>query len=1198
MLKFLLSRSLLIISVLLSSTLLYCKCCDAAFEDRQAILALDLSKSNNLLILNNYLSGDDILNHFTVRQKFISLSYSELNEISKSIGKMNSMGKLYNLILAILSKMEDENMYFLQEDIYINNTPLLTGSPFYLSVGQDLSIKDLKPYAEHLYFNNLKLKYTKNELIETDNRLWTSSISLRESSIRKGIQNQTKEIANHRPYDKLIKQTRKMWSYEFKDDHLDDFFFDLRQWVKRYEEDLVFPVVYKDTVLVRNEYRLFCLELLSGKEIWSFGDLDKSGNEYYQTFRHPHQNSYGYEFLLSKDTLFTELAGKLVAVSLENIVRPNLLWMRDLGEYTVCTKPILNDNVLVIGLVNARGELWICGFDCQHGALEWSIYIGTSSFLSPVSVISAVENGKIYIGTNHGALLCLSPKDGKIIWLRKYTPKNFSLFDYSNKGLYKDKLLNKGSIPYDTQFIELAGNQLLYYKPRESDYLYILDSKDGKEKEKILIDQDRFYILGVNNGSAIFLEKKSDTVKNAEIKLVELASGKQIYSCTIAGGALKGVIYSGTGKILFKVDDSAHFIWINDNNVDYVKMDTPAKGWLLNFNEGFVFISEDGALTCFDVFDQEYSHNNPSRIEYSKLRQKINDDFVEAAQLNAESIKAQQLRKKILAKIIISAMPLGDFFHTIVNNLEKLREPAWKDFFVELQKLYGAETVGYQNIEIKFTNFVHGAGLIDYCNMAKSDEQFIKDKEGINYNKDFLVKGNNLFIVPIDVVKGERLLSFFLLLNNDQLLCVSESGKVLWGRNIYYGPFWGYNIEQNKYLSMYARNVNAYLYNNILIINDHVNVIAVNVHDGSYMWSTTNKGEAFKEEKHLPPLNQDLFFNRYGVKKSFLKNIMLYTKFLDDKLVIMHGNKIYLIDPSTGFCERYREVNIEGAIQVDVIDGHIYVLPYTLDSIKVLNRELEISGEFLLDFLDSDKEKWPELLFVNDHILLHINPDLYIINKENGKLENKFNLGNLGWYFAEVYKDSLLTITPFQKVISYHVENGSLREKWKFELGSVDQRVTWRNTGANSKYYFVVDEQILLLSRSGVLIFIDSVDLQTGKKLWETPIQGIKGFFYNLSNCINFDRKIKFIVSMGCNEYNNDNADICFNAEGINIESKLLELNITNGELAVAETLPSFSVWAFGKISLIETVNNFIFSAYGRLLKVKNKTNGPAQNKI
>ncbi|TAM38064.1 hypothetical protein EPN54_04630, partial [bacterium] len=315
---------------------------------------------------------NDLLRYLAVYKKIAALSYAELDGLLDKTKDIRSAKALNELVKRMMTRKENEGIFLLREDIIINNLPVLSGSPFYGKSKEGLKITALKAHAERFYFDNLRLTYRKNPLLNESDKLWVNPKVLSgQAQSDKSREEPSRENAGF-TCEKLAKKADKIWSYRLKSDNLNDFYFGMRQWFKRYEEDLTDAAITKDAVIIRNEYRIFCVDLLTGREIWSFGDTDKNRPELTHALRHPHQNSYGNEFILHDNVLFTELAGKLVAVSIKDLFSPLLLWEVSLGEYTAAARPIQTGEILVVTLINARGELWMCGFNSQKGSLEWS----------------------------------------------------------------------------------------------------------------------------------------------------------------------------------------------------------------------------------------------------------------------------------------------------------------------------------------------------------------------------------------------------------------------------------------------------------------------------------------------------------------------------------------------------------------------------------------------------------------------------------------------------------------------------------------------------------------------------------------------------------------------------------------------------------------------------------------------------------
>lgn len=1163
-------------------------------EGEREILDLNLSQRQGVVSLNNYLASDNILDYLSVRERLLTLSYEELLEFYKQIKALGSLEKLITLTEDLISQKEKEDICFLREDILINNRPRIMDSPFYDNAKGYLDITELRPYAERMYFYNLKLSYRDQDLFKKSPELWINPglIAETEGSRPDTLSEEDSPLGTFQFKGRF----KKDWSFELTDDLLTDYFY-LRQWIKRYQENALDPVVYKNTVILRNEYRLFCLDILQGKVIWTLGDIDQKGEEFYQTFRHPHHNMYGYGFLLKADNLFTELSGKLIALNLTNILEPEIIWTKDLGEYLLAARPILKGEILVCLVINARGELWACGFDKTTGDLKWSSSIGSSSFLSPASNLYAVLEDRIVIATNHGVLICLDSDKGKIVWLRKYNPRLYNLFEFWMKGYYNAGFFEEATINYDTQFMEIDKEGLLYYKPRESDYLYILDPLSGNKLKDLLIDSKRYYLLRARGGKAVLLDRKKDSLQALKLRVIDLDTKAEIYSFTFEPGVLKGVHYLNDNELLFKINNKLHYLNLKEGYVSHEELVSLEDGWLLNFKNGFLFSAKGKSLDCWSALDNKTGLIANSHLgQVLEQREKIKKEFFDLMKSKPISQQDYNSRDSLLKDIINSKITLDDIASIIITNIEEFKQPVWSGFIAALNKTYGKETIIYQDIRLRFANFLLAHGLINQGPLGNQGNIDPEEKE--NDKRDsFSLTMDRACILPLEIIEGPKHPNFFLLLNNDQLICVGESGNIRWERKVFYRPLPtpGISRRDNRgRLHMYTDDAKAYLFKNTLIINDRINIVAVNLINGDYLWSMTNQGEDFIKESEHPPLpNKEKFYKKFGAKQSFLKDIMFFSEFMGNDLILLHKNMIYSLDPETGYCKRSKALDIDTILKLHKSEGRIYLLSYSLERIKVLDKDFCEVGDFLLDFVEEDLS-WPELVFLDDTIILNIGTSLYSIDKQQGGLINRVKLGRLDKgdrRIIQVSQGKLLVIEPFRKAMRYRLEDRSLVLDWEFEFDTPDQHITWAPIGKKTNYNFLVDKYLILLSKRDGKFFITCLDFDSADKLWERSIDHSGTLFYNLSDYLRInEEEIIFCLSIACyGKY--DKEHLCLRSGRVNVSSRLINLTLKEGDMMELEPLPPIGDYAFNSLILQETANYYIYDIYGKILKAKRKQN-------
>ncbi len=1155
------------------------------------IAALDFSRQDDLAAFNTVLSAESILGSCKVREKLLALGYAELQELISRTDNNLALMNLRKLLEHTLPRPED--MFLLREDIFINNIPLITDSPFYGELSSGALVTAIIPDAEQVYTHNLKLAYQKNILKTQGQDLWLgASLPSQEPALKlEGNQNQEEVFLGMAGQETA--PVSKVWSWSLKDDYRHDFSSAVRQYIKHYAESFVQPVIYKNTVIMRNAYRLFCLDLGSGQELWSIGP-DNDGQEAYHTFRHPHQNAYGNDFFFSGEIVFSELGNRLVAVDIADICHPALKWALGLGEYTLCTKPAIVDNRLICGLVNARGELWFCGVDPLSGKLLWSRYIGLSSFLAPVCTLMAVSGNGVVIATNHGFLACLIPSSGEIVWLKKYTPRRYSTVDYWWKGYFKDAFFDIGSLPYDTQFLEKAGDGLIYYKPRESDYFYILDMHNGKTVQKFYVDPSLMHVLGAYNGKAAFLQKIDSPSGGARVVVADMRTGADLYAEVMPESILKGVVYPGPSQVIFKADEALYGLDLADNRLTTKGIPLSETGWILGASAKNILIGEGRSIKCLS-FNSGNSKNASSaelQARYLDNRERLKIKLQEIDSISKVDGQLSQL----LDEIRQAGFSADEVFSLLQDKLSKMRQPEWQGFIQGLNNIYGKQVITYRDVQITFGGFLNGAGLMPRAAYRKPDPTGPGVKQA-SAQKEYQINTGNAVLLPLNVVRGTDPVDFFMLLNIGQIVCVDEKGQVRWERKIFFGPKWQSDFEVDRDWHLYSDNLEVYLYDNALIINDSVNVIAVDVNTGAYLWSMTNPREILNDETQIPPFTSEW---SYEARLYFVQQIMMRIRFLDDTLMVSHGEMLYAVDPKTGYCKASRKSGILCAMDMQIADGRLYVATHIpMACIKVFDKTLTEVGDFSSTAIGENKNSWPQLVILSDYVLLHIRPSVHVFEKKDSQLRYTMDIGEIKRYYIEPRQDGFIVIAPFLETYGYSLQDGIPKQEWKYDLAPQDQRLIWDLPHLRSAYYFITKDYVFNLIRIQDDYWVVALDLNTGKKIWQTRLDGIRGRFNYLSSSLQQESLLQFIMTCIYTKENYlsdlDLASRLITGSGlysVDLDSALFCLDVKNGDLIQAKQLPSTTITGFPGGSHIFHTQNFLqYSVKRSLIQCVSKEN-------
>lgn len=1109
----------------------------------------------NIADFTNYLPQADLLNWLRLRERLMFLSVPELTKILDKVRFNGNAKVLSKAIEQIILDKKKEDLYVLKYDCLIGNKPQQLDMPSYNGLFQGLTISAIKPYAENLYFYNLNLKYGINSLLlNKGDGLWNPAVILKHKNGSLKDCYLSLERVSDFPLNILITKKMLSWSYNLKSDNFIPFFL-LRQWIKEYEENQIRPVIYQNAVIVRNEYRIFCLDLASGNELWSFGNVDNTYREYYLTAFHLHCNSHGYRILLAGNIVYADLGGNIVALDLKNILKPVLIWKRPLGEYGLCTSPVAVNGKLIAGLVNSKGELWMCGFNCQNGELAWSTYIGTSTYQSPSSPISLISNGKLFIATNYGVLVCLYPDKGELLWIKKYMPKNNYIFDFW-RILEKKYDRADPVMSYDTQFLEAGDDQVLYFKARESNILYILDQETGQTEDKISIETKEFYLLGVCKGRAVFLGNNEDSKGEVWVKVISVGHSKEVYSFNIKAGPLRGVI-SGDSSLVFKVGKTVYHLKILDKTVVHEKSADLDDGWLLGLGSSIIFTGEERTLSCWvDYVKKKDLQENKDISAYLTGIKKIKSDFTTLLDFNDKVRNTTEAMQKLLFEMKEFRPPIKEIFPVISGNVEKMKEPAWDMIIKWLRDYYGEEIINYRDIDIKFTNFLYGTSLLT---LNKINNEKTHNTNTIYTGKiqksDF--RGDPIYLLPpINIINGNKLPDFYLLIRNDQLVCVQENGNILWTRKICWGCF----IEEihDRFGSSFP--IELYLFDNILIINDFSNIIAVNMKDGSYVWSMGN-----------------------------LSGGKIFTHFIGSDLVIINGNKLYSVSPNTGVCNKYKQLDINAVEAVGFSEGGIYILPASLDSIKLVDNNLMLTGELHLNFtVKRPEDGQTDIFLIKDHIVLDFKPIVYMVDAQSGSLRHKIDLKNDKRYCIETRGDQLLIIFPFKGINICRFKGGIFKENSILLNGAENGITSPVITKENARYYFFDGDSILLPFQRGGSLFIGAIDIKSEKKLYELSLNRISGPIAYFAAIKDSMGQINFIISaLYCG--NKEEQKALTNQTKGPVDSKLFCLDILRGSCIESKKFPSIDFDGLRMINILETNNCFIYGLYGNLIEVVPK---------
>ncbi|MCF7870415.1 MAG: PQQ-like beta-propeller repeat protein [Candidatus Omnitrophica bacterium] len=1068
---------------------------------------------------------------------------------------------------------ENQSLFSHQEEVLVDNYPVGFKRPFYENNQDKPYLTQLNAKSEHLYFTNIKAEKQKRTLISKDGILYFNP------DIR-GL----KTKVNWKMPAILSREgpLEVGWSYDFKFDTTTHYYSDSRQWLKRYQEPLVEPLLGSSSVFVRDEYFIRCLDRETGREKWKIGFDDPSRPDLYQTFHPPHQNAYGFVLTGEDKMIFAELFGRLVAVSTADD-EPIKVWQKTLGEFRTVTKPVVFGQCLVAAVINSTGELWVMGFSLFSGEVLWTEYVGLTSFLSPLSAQTLKDSSYVYFATNHGVLIAVDPQKGVLAWVRKFETNKYSAIKYWTEKKYLDPFTKEGSIPFSGSALTVNQEGLIVHKPRESSCIYTVEPKTGELAGEFCFNQNRYTFLGMLGDDSVFYKELPQG--QAKIIVIDCLTQKPLFEKLISQGKVYGAKPAGANAIFFKVEGRIYSLEYKDDSYCFLKEIDNVGGWLIYADfSGTLFLLNQNKLLCLGAG----SSGSPNG-DKGQNTLKINN-FIKSC-LN-QMISGEDFSKK-----------LADFREkNIISRREFLKQAA---------AFGGIFAGGEDSVLVKMLSREFKDSFLNYKDISIRAPAYFKAITGQRASRRpkscasgsapetaYTVRGEYLYLLPVERIGNGNKNDFYFLLNYDQLICAEEDGRIRWSAQIFYhhNPNSPYGVNVHGDLSRsraYADNIRAYLIGDVVIVNDSVNICAFDLCSGSLRWSMTTADESFHKARVMPFEDDSLLFKEKGISRLFLDNIEKKIKFVNKKPFIIYRNSIYRIDPLTGFCDKKNKLGVKSFISVTADNNLIYLVDSDMEKLLLVNQDCELIDTIELNFL-SKEDIYAELQVSEVYIYIKTNDNIYAINKNTSAQSNLAILekGERGLWEWVVNKDIVCVILPMDSITAYSVQSGRFIKKWEVKNDFSKQKLMATDkepAGEQSAFFYARKDIIYFFQNRGDSFYLSAYDIPSGKQFWDTRIFG-SGLFYNLSPAI-FDKDFqKLIFIFSRNVFGHDQSEIlqpenCSN----HIRSWLVSLDYRDGSNIQYLELPRISGYkrGFERVTIAQTDKIQAYTIHGNFLVVE-----------
>lgn len=1106
---------------------------------------IDLSLKNAVEIMEELINMNKTINILKIKELLRKSASEQLLMLQNEGQRLNAQ----NINILINQEMQErqkpkvvsEYGYF--EKILIGTKPITNISYSEDAVGKQY-IKDLDPQRLHFDYPDLYLNYKCFNLKNNGDGLW----NLPDAEKYAGISIRNKRI-KYKPkqvfmsdYDK--RPLNLLWQYTLKQDMFLKRSF--RLWNQIYEESHLQPYYYQGKVLIQNYYRIFCFDILSGQLLWTFSLETKfDRDEYIISMRYNAHPEPSFLMAIGNDILYAEINGLLIGLNIAADF-PKKIWQIHLGQYTLSSKPYIINGFLFVSLINMRGELWGILLDKLNGNIIWESFVGVVTKICPASELIIHDGNMLYFVSNRGITVAFHISSGHILWTLEYDMRQYNITDIFIGEGTKEFIRT----PFDTSLINMIDTGLLF-KPRDSRYIYLCDKANGSIIWKVLLDDNTFLLL--NYEDTLFI------LRGKNVITVDLTSNTESKALTVGEGNLKGIIYNSFQKCLFKVGSVIYCLVPEDNIFRLLSNNSDPDNWLKgNIDEEVFFECRGQNLFCFsnEKYFQKLSTNNLEHLKHEKeyFGKLINDRIDKK-----EQISTLKLLKKYSQRNIVS---VDDYTKLQLQNRNYSNIFYW-NLFVDKMCLYN-------DIYLRIFNFLHlDSKRGFYKDIENNDTPFMpKEKEKI------LILAEGETLRAVDIKNVPIAFPYFLILKNDQLLCVTKKdGEIVWSKFIL-----GITINEVARV-IFNFSLYAALYGNTLVIFDGINLFGVDAHTGYLLWTISNEGEDIG----------NLFVVHRETVKSPNSNFLCKVVFSDKYVIYFKNGVLYFINPETGYC--YSKIIVEYNFIFDMrlnnnflicfylpgakIEFYDYregkrlktidisiALPRELTELKIKNNEVGIIENF--------KKHIFSLCIKYPYCYFHLSTGLWCFDFDGNYINHKAKeFSEQDNWQTEIFQEQMFSYNPFWKIIAWNdklinikfennisdksyeetiVDIFQGRPKTTYRTGGFLSEAGWDIALRSSQYLYFADNKIIFFKKKANKYYLTSIDAENGKEEWEVFVTNVYSKLYHISNFVLFNGKILFILSTKPNS--RLRSDLTY------LYSALLIINIHTGKIIMRKSFP------------------------------------------
>ena len=326
-----------------------------------------------------------------------------------------------------------------------------------------------------------------------------------------------------------------------------------------------YPIVSGGRVFVNTGIEISCLNLASGKRMWSWRP---------KPVRRAARDLVGGGFVRA-GRLFAAISGSLAALDCET---GRLLWQTSehtdaiFREEVLVSQPVVAGGTVFAGVtaVKAEGESFLVALSAGDGRLLAKVFLESHSRpryigLGALGSMPAADAGTVIYCTNLGTVAAVDAQSLEVTWLWRYPSSPPDLRDHR---IDRD---NRWAVNPPV----IVGGTTVLVAPQDSAWLYALSRRDGSLLWRQPARGSRYFLAPAVTGKAFMIGRR--------IAAIDCTTGKVLWTSADTGEEPSGRPVAAAGGILVPGRSAIRRFAADDGRLDAsTALQEPAESGTMN----------------------------------------------------------------------------------------------------------------------------------------------------------------------------------------------------------------------------------------------------------------------------------------------------------------------------------------------------------------------------------------------------------------------------------------------------------------------------------------------------------------------------------------------------------------------------------------------------------------------------------------